>query len=34
VHGETQPQQALIAKMKERGLSDVHAPPAMTTLEL
>jgi metallo-beta-lactamase family protein len=34
VHGELQAQHALIAKMKDRGVSDVHAPPAMTTLEI
>ena len=34
VHGESGPQQALIAKMKERGLSDVHAPPGGGTLEI
>jgi metallo-beta-lactamase family protein len=34
VHGELAAQHALIAKMKERGLKDVHAPPANTTLEV
>lgn len=34
VHGESSAQQALIAKMKENGLDDVHAPEPMTTLEV
>lgn len=35
VHGEPQAQQALVGKMKDRGVSDdVYAPPAMTTLEI
>ena len=34
VHGEVKAQHALIAKMKERGVSDVHAPPPGTTLQV
>jgi metallo-beta-lactamase family protein len=34
VHGEPKAQNALIAKMKERGVADVHAPPPGTTLEV
>jgi len=34
VHGEPSAQRVLTDKMKERGLSDVHAPPAMTTIEM
>ena len=34
VHGEPSAQQALVAKLKDRGLDDVHAPAAMTTLEI
>jgi metallo-beta-lactamase family protein len=34
VHGELAAQHALMAKMKERGLTDVHAPPPATTLEV
>lgn len=34
VHGESAAQEALIAKMKERGIHDVHAPGPMTTLEI
>jgi metallo-beta-lactamase family protein len=34
VHGETPAQRALIAKMKERGLTDAHAPPTGTTVEV
>jgi metallo-beta-lactamase family protein len=34
VHGELTAQQALKAKLKDAGISDVHAPPPMTTLEV
>jgi metallo-beta-lactamase family protein len=34
VHGETGAQDALIAKMKERGLKDVIAPAAGTAIEV
>ena len=34
VHGEPSAQTALIAKMKDRGIGDVHAPPPMTTLDV
>jgi metallo-beta-lactamase family protein len=34
VHGEVTAQQALKAKLKESGISDVHAPAPMTTLDV
>lgn len=34
VHGEAAAQQALIAKMKDRGIDDVHAPAPGSTIEL
>ena len=34
VHGEVAAQQALMAKLKDAGISDVHAPPPMTTLDV
>jgi metallo-beta-lactamase family protein len=34
VHGEPQAQAALREKLKERGISDVHAPPPGTTLDV
>ena len=34
VHGERSAQQSLIAKMKEQGFDDVHAPATGATLEV
>jgi metallo-beta-lactamase family protein len=34
VHGELAAQHALIGRLKERGIEDVHAPAPMTTLEV